>query len=122
MVYTHVKWGNAHLFYCIRSAALFVWVSQFSPAERTTLFLEGKKKELTNFEKQEGKDFEEEKVYFQISEKSAFNIIHSLTVLSFLSGHSLPAFLCGFQRVLSGAHLFIVPSDLSLSFRNLAAA
>lgn len=38
----------SHLFYCIRSAALFAWASQFSPAENNLLISVKEKKNSTN--------------------------------------------------------------------------
>ena len=46
LYYVTCKVGKvSHLFYCIRSAALFVWVSQFSPAENNLLISVKEKKE-----------------------------------------------------------------------------
>lgn len=121
----------SHLFYCIRSAALFAWASQFSPAENNLLIsVKEKKKKITN-SWETGRKSDS---FLGVKRKwSSYTIIllwaqsWSLIVhlpcirghssarfphqqYSASPGHSLPAFLWISAASLA-SHLFIVPSD-----------
>lgn len=131
---SRVKWGRYHiyLFYCIRSAALFAWASQFSPAENNLLISVKKKKKipLTN---SWGTGRKSNSFLWVKRKWSSYTIIllwpqnwslivylpyiqgHSSTWFthqqySASPGHSLPAFLW-ISAASLGSHLFIVPSD-----------
>ena len=119
----------SHLFYCIRSAALFAWASQFSPAENN-LLISVKEKKFTNSWKTGRKN---DSFLGVKKEWSSYTIVllwaqswslivylpciqgHSSTRFthrqySASAGHSLPAFLW-ISAASLGSCLFIVPSD-----------